>query len=627
MRARRRRSARSPLPLYPHDSRTTTGSSLKAAGARARRRASGIEIAARPALPATPGYVDARSSAHRGRAGDAARRDRATGAGAVLGARAARVVHQPRRSLPRRVRITVAAVTRRLGLGRARAALLPEPRRPADAGWARTPRRPSTSWPRRARAAVVVVPIAFTGEHIETLQEIDILYKRARRAARASCTSRARAPSECTRRSSPRSRIWSRRRRARAAGPEARVRITIVGGGISGPHGRPPLVARGPRGRAASTPAPAPGGLIPASAATASCARRARRRSWTGRPNARADRAAGLAARVLPARARGAPALHLRRRRAAPVPREPARAAQTTCCRRGGKLRLFARAVRRGAASRRRIGAGLRRAPLRARGGRARRGPRRDRRLRGRRGGAVDAQRPAPRRRAGARARQRPARRAGARAGAAPAWAGPFISRRPRRAARARSRARWARAGAARAPPRSRRRPAAGASHRGRRVRRGDAVVLATPAAATAALLAAQAPAAAAALRAIPHAPGGGGLPRLPRRRRPRHRSRRLRLRGRARRRRPACSAASTNHRSSPAARPTGGVLLRALLGGPSIPALVDADDAAIAAQAVGDLRRVTGLAPRARLRRRLARPPRHPAIRPRARRARARRR
>ena len=31
--------------------------------------------------------------------------------------------------------------------------------------------------------AVVVVPIAFTGEHIETLQEIDILYKeRAERA-------------------------------------------------------------------------------------------------------------------------------------------------------------------------------------------------------------------------------------------------------------------------------------------------------------------------------------------------------------------------------------------------------------------------------------------------------------
>jgi oxygen-dependent protoporphyrinogen oxidase len=46
-----------------------------------------------------------------------------------------------------------------------------------------------------------------------------------------------------------------------------------------------------------------------------------------------------------------------------------------------------------------------------------------------------------------------------------------------------------------------------------------------------------------------------------------------------------------------PGRAPEGGVLLRALLGGTFDPGLVDADDAAIAAQAVGDLRRVTGLA------------------------------
>jgi oxygen-dependent protoporphyrinogen oxidase len=42
---------------------------------------------------------------------------------------------------------------------------------------------------------------------------------------------------------------------------------------------------------------------------------------------------------------------------------------------------------------------------------------------------------------------------------------------------------------------------------------------------------------------------------------------------------------------------PTGGVLLRALLGGTFDPGLVDTDDGAIASQVLDDLRRVTGLA------------------------------
>ncbi|HVZ87061.1 MAG TPA: FAD-dependent oxidoreductase, partial [Polyangia bacterium] len=41
---------------------------------------------------------------------------------------------------------------------------------------------------------------------------------------------------------------------------------------------------------------------------------------------------------------------------------------------------------------------------------------------------------------------------------------------------------------------------------------------------------------------------------------------------------------------------PAGGVLLRALLGGTFDPTLVDADDATLAGQAVGDLRRAAGL-------------------------------
>ena len=136
-----------------------------------------------------------------------------------------------------------------------------------------------------------------------------------------------------------------------------------------------------------------------------------------------------------------------------------------------------------------------------------------------------------------------------------------------------------------------------------RRARGGGApieaerVVLATPAAATAALLAPLAPAAAEALRAIPHAPvavvclgfraadaatlgidldsygfvvaRGEGLALL------------------------GCQFESSVF---PGRAPDGGVLLRALLGGTFDPALVEADDEALAAQAIGDLRRAAGL-------------------------------
>lgn len=124
-----------------------------------------------------------------------------------------------------------------------------------------------------------------------------------------------------------------------------------------------------------------------------------------------------------------------------------------------------------------------------------------------------------------------------------------------------------------------------------------ERVVLATPAAATAALLAPLAPPAAEALRALPHAPvavaclgfraadaaalgldldsygfvvaRGEGIKLL------------------------GCQVDSSVF---PGRAPEGGVLLRALLGGTFDPALVDADDATIADQAVADLRRAAGL-------------------------------
>jgi oxygen-dependent protoporphyrinogen oxidase len=121
-----------------------------------------------------------------------------------------------------------------------------------------------------------------------------------------------------------------------------------------------------------------------------------------------------------------------------------------------------------------------------------------------------------------------------------------------------------------------------------------ERLVLATPAAATAALLAPHAPEAAAALRAIPHAPVAVVCMGF----------------------RTADLGMSLDAYGFVVARgedvrtlgcqfetsvfsdraPEGGVLLRALLGGTFDPGLVDADDATIAAQAVGDLRRAAGL-------------------------------
>jgi len=124
----------------------------------------------------------------------------------------------------------------------------------------------------------------------------------------------------------------------------------------------------------------------------------------------------------------------------------------------------------------------------------------------------------------------------------------------------------------------------------------GERLVLATPAAATAQLLAPHAAEAAAAIRGITHAPvavvcagfrSGEGLGAdLDAYGFVVARSEGVRLLG--------CQY-ETSVFSDRA--PKGGVLLRGLLGGTFDPALVDADDATIAAQAIGDLRKVTGLA------------------------------
>ena len=122
-----------------------------------------------------------------------------------------------------------------------------------------------------------------------------------------------------------------------------------------------------------------------------------------------------------------------------------------------------------------------------------------------------------------------------------------------------------------------------------------ERLVLATPAAATAALLAPHAPEAAAALRAIPHAPVAVVCMGF----RPADLGMDLDAYGFVVARGEGVRTLGCQFETSVFSdrAPEGGVLLRALLGGTFDPGLVDADDATIAAQAVGDLRRAAGLA------------------------------
>ena len=205
------------------------------AGRRARRPGRHRDRARSSAIP-TPTATCARSSsASRRRSRRCPPSTGATAPIAVLGARAARGVHQARRS---RISTTCASPsrrsTRRLSIG-ARARLCFQSRvgpqrwlRPDDRGGARRAGGgEDAGGRRRARSRS---PASTSRRSRRSTSST-----RSARRRPASCTSRAPAPSAATRRSSRRWRTWSRRRRARAAGPEvAAVRVTIVGGGISG---------------------------------------------------------------------------------------------------------------------------------------------------------------------------------------------------------------------------------------------------------------------------------------------------------------------------------------------------------------------------------------------------------
>ena len=177
------------LPLYPQESRTTTDSSLNQIEA-ARARHPGLEIAAIRRYPDAEGYLRA-VVARIEEAIATLPPEHATTAPVLFSA------HGLPEDYIRKgdpylddIRITVEAVSRRMELGpRARLSFQSKVGRKRWLG-------PSTEtvldeMAAAGERAVVVVPIAFTGEHIETLQEIDILFRE--RAEKAGIVHFARA--------------------------------------------------------------------------------------------------------------------------------------------------------------------------------------------------------------------------------------------------------------------------------------------------------------------------------------------------------------------------------------------------------------------------------------------------
>ncbi len=177
------------LPLYPQESRTTTGSSLGQLET-ARKAHPEIELAAVKRYPDADGYL--RAVVERTEAAMRTLPPEEARTAPVLFSAHGLPEAYIRRGDPYLddVRITVEAVARRMGLGE-RARLCFQSRVGPQRWLGPTTEETLDALAAAGTQAVVVVPIAFTGEHIETLQEIDILYRE--RAEKAGITHFARA--------------------------------------------------------------------------------------------------------------------------------------------------------------------------------------------------------------------------------------------------------------------------------------------------------------------------------------------------------------------------------------------------------------------------------------------------
>jgi ferrochelatase len=177
------------LPLYPHKSRTTTGSSLGQLE-KASVEAGGPEIAAVERYPDAEGYLRAVVERIEEAVATLPRelRDKAPVLFSAHGLPEAYI----KRGDPYLddIRITVEAVSRRLGLG-ARSRLCFQSRLGRRRWLGPATETVLGELGAAGTTAVVVVPIAFTGEHIETLWENDIFYRE--RAEKAGIAHFARA--------------------------------------------------------------------------------------------------------------------------------------------------------------------------------------------------------------------------------------------------------------------------------------------------------------------------------------------------------------------------------------------------------------------------------------------------
>jgi ferrochelatase len=164
------------LPMFPQYSDTTTGSSFKALERAIAASGGGIDVAPIRSYPTAPGFIEAVS-------------DTITAALATLpaslrsGAPVLFSAHGLPESYIRRgdpyldeIRTTVAAVSRRLDLG-PRAQLAFQSRVGRQRWLGPYTEHALDQLADAGTKAVVLCPIAFTGEHVETLQELDIVYR------------------------------------------------------------------------------------------------------------------------------------------------------------------------------------------------------------------------------------------------------------------------------------------------------------------------------------------------------------------------------------------------------------------------------------------------------------------
>ncbi len=163
------------VPLFPHFSRTTTGSVFKLLGKATAGR--GIELAYIERYPDAPGYVEAlcaRIEEARATLPPALRDD-----APVLFSAHGLPEAYIRKGDPYLddIRTTVGAVSTRLALG-PRARLAFQSRVGPQKWLGPYTEEAIDTLAETGHRAIVVCPVAFTGEHIETLQEIDILYRK-----------------------------------------------------------------------------------------------------------------------------------------------------------------------------------------------------------------------------------------------------------------------------------------------------------------------------------------------------------------------------------------------------------------------------------------------------------------